>query len=269
MDETCFVIQPFDQGKYDELYRDLFAPAIKDAGLKPYRVDSDPSVTVLIDKIESEIRSAAVCFAEITEDNPNVWYELGFAISANKPVVMVCSEERTRFPFDVSHRRIIRYSPRSPSQFQKLKEEITKTLRSLERSEQVIQQIEEAGVLVDKEGLSTHERIVIITIASDFSEASPGLSDHTIRSRCNRTGMTDLAVVLALRKLKQKSFIEPQLEEDSFGNAYTTLALTDKAWDWMLANEKDFILERKPPPPPKRKTPKDPDLDAEPDDIPF
>jgi hypothetical protein len=100
-------------------------------------------VTVLIDKIETEIRNAAVCFAEITQDNPNVWYELGFAISANKPVVMVCSEERTKFPFDVSHRRIIRYSPRSPSQFQKLKKEITQALRSIERSEKAIQRIEE------------------------------------------------------------------------------------------------------------------------------
>jgi hypothetical protein len=32
----------FDQSKYDELYRDIFARAIKDAGLKPpYRVDED------------------------------------------------------------------------------------------------------------------------------------------------------------------------------------------------------------------------------------
>jgi hypothetical protein len=76
MDETCFVLQPFDEGKYDELYRDTFAPAIKDAGFKPYRVDQDPSATVLIDKIHSEIRTATVCFAEITENNPNVWYEL-------------------------------------------------------------------------------------------------------------------------------------------------------------------------------------------------
>jgi hypothetical protein len=189
MDETCFVIQPFDQGKYDELYRDIFAPAITDAGLKPYRVDNDPSATVLIDKIESEIRNSTVCFAEITQDNPNVWYELGFALSANKPVVMVCSEERTKFPFDVSHRRIIKYSPRSPSQFQKLKEDITATLRSIERSEQAIQRIEEAGVLADKEGLSAHERVVVATIATNFSADSPGLSDHVIKMHCNRGGL--------------------------------------------------------------------------------
>lgn len=224
-------------------------------------------MTVLIDKIETEIRNAAVCFAEITQDNPNVWYELGFAISANKPVVMVCYEERTKFPFDVSHRRIIRYSPRSPSQFQKLKEDISKTLRSIERSEQAIQQIEEAGVLVDKEGLSAHERVVVATIASNFSEDFAGLADQGIKSMCNRTGMTDLAVVVALRKLKQKSFIVTNEVRDFQGDGYKAYALTDKGWDWILANEKDFVLENKQKR--SKSKPEDPDLNAEPDDIPF
>ena len=35
----CFVIQPFDQGPFDKRYDDVFAPAICDAGLEPYRVD--------------------------------------------------------------------------------------------------------------------------------------------------------------------------------------------------------------------------------------
>jgi hypothetical protein len=247
MDETCFVIQPFDQAKYDELYRDTFAPAITDAGLKPYRVDNDPSATILIDKIHSEIRAAAVCFAEITEDNPNVWYELGFAISANKPVVMVCAEERTKFPFDVGHRRIIRYSPRSLSQFQKLRQDITKSLESIERSEKAIQQIEEAGILADKEGLSAHERVVLATIASVYSEDAPGLPDIGVKVNATRAGITDLAVVLAVKKLKQKSFIR----SSSLSGLGTVYELTDKAWDWFLANEKDFVLEKKPEVPKK------------------
>jgi hypothetical protein len=41
---TCFVIQPFDSGKYDKRYADVYRPAIVDAGLEPYRVDKDPSV---------------------------------------------------------------------------------------------------------------------------------------------------------------------------------------------------------------------------------
>lgn len=36
-----------------------------------------PGVQVPIESIEQGIRKATVCLADITEDNPNVWYELG------------------------------------------------------------------------------------------------------------------------------------------------------------------------------------------------
>jgi hypothetical protein len=50
---TCFVIQPFDEGgKFDKRYADVFEPAIRDAGLEPYRVDNDPSTTIPIDEIQ-------------------------------------------------------------------------------------------------------------------------------------------------------------------------------------------------------------------------
>ena len=57
-----------------------------------YLLDRDPGVDVLIDAIEEAIRSA------ITTDNPNVWYELGFAFAAGRPVVMVCSQPKTVIP---------------------------------------------------------------------------------------------------------------------------------------------------------------------------
>jgi hypothetical protein len=102
---TCFVIQPFDDGgKFDKCYKDIFGPAIREAGLEPYRVDNDPGVSVPIDEIENGIRKAVVCLADITLDNPNVWFELGYALASEKPVCMVCSEARTfRYPFDVGN----------------------------------------------------------------------------------------------------------------------------------------------------------------------
>jgi hypothetical protein len=99
---TCFVIQPFDGGKFDGRYKDTFKPAIIDAGFEAYRVDEDPSVSIPIEHIEKGIREAAVCFAEITIDKPNVWFELGYAIACRKPIVMVCERNaRSKFPFDV------------------------------------------------------------------------------------------------------------------------------------------------------------------------
>ena len=38
---TCFVMQPFDRGVFDKRYEDIFAPAIIQAGLEPYRVNQE------------------------------------------------------------------------------------------------------------------------------------------------------------------------------------------------------------------------------------
>jgi hypothetical protein len=85
----CFVIQPFDRGRYDKRYEDVFAPAIREAGLEPYRVDRDPSVSIPIEDIEAGIESCEACLAEISTDNPNVWFELGYAIASRREVVLV------------------------------------------------------------------------------------------------------------------------------------------------------------------------------------
>jgi hypothetical protein len=47
---------------------------------------------VPIDEIADRIRAAAVCLADISVNNPNVWFELGFAIAARKEVVLVASD---------------------------------------------------------------------------------------------------------------------------------------------------------------------------------
>lgn len=87
---TRFVIQPFDSGKFDKWYEAVFKPAVEAAGFDPYRVDRDPAVEVPIEAIEEGFRNASIYLAGITSDNPNVWYELGFAFAARPPVVMTC-----------------------------------------------------------------------------------------------------------------------------------------------------------------------------------
>ena len=48
---TCLVIQPFDAGKFDRRYREIFKPAIEAAGFERERTKRDRS-----DKKESERR---------------------------------------------------------------------------------------------------------------------------------------------------------------------------------------------------------------------
>jgi hypothetical protein len=129
-----FVMQPFDHARYDSLYEQVFDPAIRAAHLKPYRVDNDPGASIPIETIEAEIAKSLACFGEISEDNPNVWFELGFALAREKPLCLVCSDTRTKFPFDVQHRKIITYPKQSlPKDYEELKQAITTRLDAVSR----------------------------------------------------------------------------------------------------------------------------------------
>ncbi|PYX61629.1 MAG: hypothetical protein DMG74_22325 [Acidobacteria bacterium] len=162
---TCFVIQPFDNGgPYDKRYRDILVPAIKEAGLEPYRVDEDPGTTIVIDDIEKGIQDAEVCLADITTNNPNIWYEVGFAFANGKAVVMVCLDPRPDpFPFDIRHRHIIRYKLHAPSDFETLRGEIVKRLKAQKKKAETLQTVAAMSQMRSVEGLSAHEIAALAT----------------------------------------------------------------------------------------------------------
>ena len=93
MPGQCCVFQIFDDGgAYDKRYDEVILPAVEAADLEPYRVDRDAGAEIPIDTLHEEIRKSVVCLADITPDNPNVWYELGFAVASDQPIVMICKK---------------------------------------------------------------------------------------------------------------------------------------------------------------------------------
>lgn len=112
----------FSNEKFTKRYDDIYKPAIETVSLSAYRVDLDFAVKIPIEDIESNIKDSIIYFADISVDNPSVWYELGYAFALGKDIIMVCDESRKDFPFDVRHKNIIRYKTESPSDFNELKE---------------------------------------------------------------------------------------------------------------------------------------------------
>jgi hypothetical protein len=244
---TCFVIQPFDSGKFDKRFQDIYKPAIEGAGLEAYRVDHDPGVLVPIEAIEKGIRLAAICLADITADNPNVWYELGYAFATERPVVMVCSEERTgkKYPFDIQHRSIIPYSADSPSDFDRLRDSLTAKLAAIIKQDAVLDRIAEADPVSPIHGLSQPEILVLAVIAGDAY-----LPDHAsvvggVKRSAERAGITNMGFNLAVRRLLQKKMIrEQEIWNEQDGEGYPGLAVADTGWEWIDANDAQFVLSR-------------------------
>jgi hypothetical protein len=117
--DTCFVMMPFGQWM-DAYYREIYVPAIKDAGLEPVRADELFSTGSVIEQIWEQISRAKVLLADLTGKNANVFYELGLAHAANKPVVFTTGQLED-VPFDLRHLRVAVYDIRDPAWGEKLK----------------------------------------------------------------------------------------------------------------------------------------------------
>ncbi len=244
---TCFVIQPFDAGKFDKRFDDVYTPAIKAAELEAYRVDRDPGVEVPIDAIEEGIRNAAVCLADITTDNPNVWYELGFAFASGRPVVLVCSNERTsgKFPFDIQHRTVITYKPESPSDFDNLKTALTEKIKALLNKSEVIRQLAESDHVAPTQGLTQMELMVLANLAGETALPGDVVSLHSLKDDSERSGLTAIGFSLALRRLVGKGLIEIENQFDEYRDQqYKTACLTTTGWHWVDSNDSLFVLKK-------------------------
>lgn len=127
--DSCFVVMPFalPHGSY---YAQVYEPAIKKAGLKPVRADSEIfGAGKIIDQIWTGINAAKVLLAELTTKNPNVFYELGLAHALKKPVVLVSSNEKD-VPFDLQHIRVIYYDVNDPYWGNKLLDKVAENILS-------------------------------------------------------------------------------------------------------------------------------------------
>ena len=243
----CFVMQPFDGADFDKRYEGVFAPAIVEAGMDPYRVDRDPSVNIPIEEIESGIRNSVICFAEITTDNPNVWFELGFALAMQREIVMVCSEERTsKYPFDVQHRSIIRYSIGAPQHYAELRSKITQRIKALLAKNDEIGRFVNLPPVKDTEGLNQHELVALVTVMQNSFLSSGFVPGYQIKNDMNSGGFTDIAVGIALKTLSAKGLIESDLWTDNDGDRYSVYKTTPVGEEWLISNQERLTLKVDP-----------------------
>ena len=239
----CFVIQPFDGGKFDKRFEDVLAPAIKAAFLEPYRVDRDPSVSIPIEQIQSGIEASRACLADITTDNPNVWFELGYAIACQREVVLICAEERTtKFPLDVQHRTIIKYSTESPRDFDALKTKITDRLVALIEKESDLNVVANMSPVATVQGL---EQFAIATLVAVAQRIDVGVSAGVLQDDMEKAGFTRLATMLGIRGLMAKSMLE-SYEEHGWNEVYTAYRVAETGVSWLFQNRSNLKLHVEP-----------------------
>lgn len=238
----CFVIQPFND-KFQKLYIDVYRDAISDAELEPYKVDEDESASIPIEAIESNLRNADVCFAEISEMNANVWFELGYAIASRKPICIICAKQSVpRLPFDIQHRSVIFFDNESPSDFIQLKAKITRRLKALKKEITYAAVTTEEINRVSGASLKDHELSALAVVAAEQNGMEGNVSVAEARNGMERAGYTAVAGALAMRNLIAGGMLE-EFEAGEFGeHSYRACRLTDAGWTTLNDNESKLNL---------------------------
>jgi tetratricopeptide (TPR) repeat protein len=76
---------------FNRVYGDYIGPALEMAGLEPFRADQEVRAGQIITDMFQELLVADLVVADLTIENPNVWYELGVRHALrSRGVVIVC-----------------------------------------------------------------------------------------------------------------------------------------------------------------------------------
>jgi len=128
MKSECFVIMPFSKSSevhteeyWTKHFEKLLKPSIEELGVKTYRVEAMRED--ILKKIISSIVTSPIALADLTDHNPNVFWELGVRQSFKHNTITI-AEEGTELPFDVSGKATIFYNLQNEDKVNQFKEKL-------------------------------------------------------------------------------------------------------------------------------------------------
>ncbi len=105
---SAFLIMPFEE-EFDSIYVDFLKPTLEEVGFEIIRADDIQDQQNILKSVVDGINRSDLIVADLTTNNPNVFYELGLAHALQKPVILV-TQSIDEVPFDLKSYRLLEYS---------------------------------------------------------------------------------------------------------------------------------------------------------------
>jgi hypothetical protein len=136
-EKTCFVIAPIgsegsDSRKWsNEVLKLIIRPAVSDFGYKAIRADEIQKTGNITSQVIQMCINSDLVIANLTDMNPNVFYEMAVRHAIGKPIVLIIQKNQS-IPFDINQERTLTYDKDSPSSFIDCQEQLRAFLKSIE-----------------------------------------------------------------------------------------------------------------------------------------
>jgi hypothetical protein len=137
-DRVCFVIAPIGEAesetrkRSDQVLKHVIAPAVLACGYKAVRADQISEPGMITSQVIQHIVDDPLVIADLTDRNPNVFYELAIRHAIRKPLVQLIKKGE-QIPFDVAGTRTIHVDHHDLDSVEEAKKEITAQIQALEK----------------------------------------------------------------------------------------------------------------------------------------
>jgi hypothetical protein len=104
----AFVVMQFSE-PFDDVYLNVIKAVCKEFGVEAIRADEMYGPGVIVKDITDQVLQSQLVIADISpRENANVYFEVGYALALNKPIILL-ARKGTQLPFDVSGFRVLFY----------------------------------------------------------------------------------------------------------------------------------------------------------------
>ncbi len=205
--KTCFVIAPIGdpesetRKRSDQILKHIIAPAVTECGYdKPIRADQISEPGIITTQVIQHIIEDSLVIADLTDRNPNVFYELAIRHAINKPLIQIIKKGE-QIPFDVAGTRTIHVDHHDLDSVEEAKREIIKQIKAVEKDSSKVdtpisvtldlQSLRQSGnpeqrSLADLVSEISELRTGLLRIEKKLSEPRPSLPHYLVRSRPRR-----------------------------------------------------------------------------------
>lgn len=139
MGKTCFIISTIgdedsDPRKIADIkFEYFFKPVLEDLKYTVIRADKEYSAGSISRKIVDRIIKSEIVIADISDLNPNVFYELAIRNAVNKPLIIIKSLKQDP-PFDIQDTRAISVDMTDPTIWKPAMDQLKKQIQEAERN---------------------------------------------------------------------------------------------------------------------------------------
>ncbi|WP_114098697.1 hypothetical protein [Thalassospira profundimaris] len=135
--KSCFVISPIGEegsdtrNRANKVLKHIIRPAAEACGYEAQRADEIDKPGLITSQVIERVISDQLVIADLTETNPNVFYELALRHATGKPLVQII-QKGERIPFDVAGTRTIHVDHQDLDSAAAAKESIERQIREIE-----------------------------------------------------------------------------------------------------------------------------------------